>query len=78
MNERKAYASPAVLTEDLLEQTSLACNATALDSTHTPGGNYAAGVYDDCGINVAKNGAFAERGVCGIVLTGPEQLVVLS
>ena len=75
---RKVYASPAILTEELLEQTSLACNATAPDSTYTPGGNYAAGVETDCGINVAKNGAFATAGVCAIVLTGPEQLVILS
>jgi hypothetical protein len=79
MNERKVYASPAILTEDVLEQTSLACNSTVPWSEMMDGegsGMFAPVV--GCAINITKNNAFAEDLECEIMLTDPSQVVALS
>jgi hypothetical protein len=64
MDSRKAYAPPAIVAEDVLEQTSLACNATAPFRGFTRscfGGqailpNFAPGLV--CRTDVSKGGAF--------------------
>lgn len=79
MSARKSYVRPAVLTEDLLEQTSLACNATAAWATHAAGGNFGPGPENNpCALDVSKNGAFANDLFCETVLTGPGEVVALS
>ena len=80
MNVRKAYARPAILTEDVLEQTSLACNSTAPFVGGDNSGNFAPGTDDDgsCQINVAKGNSFAEEEFCATVLRSPSDVVVLS
>ena len=78
MNVRKAYASPAILTEDVLEQTSLACNSTAPFVGDDNSGNFAPSTEVSCQINVAKGNNFAEEEFCATVLRSPSDVVVLS
>lgn len=74
---RKTYVSPAVVSEDLLEQTSLACNATTAFVPTNNGGNFGSGVVG-CTIDVGKNGAFANDNLCETILEGPGEIVALS
>ena len=60
-----------ILTEDVLEQTSLACNTTApFPSDWLPniennnGSNFASSIEVSCQINVAKGNSFAEFYSC--------------
>jgi hypothetical protein len=76
MTAKKSYVRPAVLSEDRVEQTSLACNATQPYEGRTAG-TYATGV-GDCNINVAKGLNFANANVCEIAVEGPSSVVVLS
>ncbi|MDH4136497.1 MAG: hypothetical protein OEW09_07270 [Anaerolineae bacterium] len=85
MDARKEYVAPAIAAEDTLEQTSLACNATAgvpimgniLSSCFAgqPTGNFT----QACGTDVAKGGAFVEQDpYCSVYLDWPAGIVVLS
>ncbi len=81
MNDRKAYVSPAVLTEDVLEQTSLACNSTAPFSTFASPGNFGPGAVGgdaDCTINVSKNNAFSSGPLCLSVIKTGGEVIALS
>lgn len=80
MGDRKGYVAPAIAWEDVLEQTSLACNATqpfpinATCFAGVPQQIYAPGF--ECGTDVSKGGAFASNdSVCNIPVREP---VVLS
>jgi hypothetical protein len=81
--KRKEYAAPAIAWEDVLEQTSLACQATqpypmtgvCFAGVSMP---FASGAPLECTFSVAKGGAFGKS--CDTILL-PEQLrepVVLS
>ena len=80
MNVRKAYASPAILTEDVLEQTSLACNSTAPYIGNNNGSNFAPGASGEigCQISVAKGNNYADEDVCQTILERESDVVVLS
>ena len=83
MKTRKPYAPPRVAAEDILEQTSLACNAT--DEPVIPNGttNHANGGYltfadgIGCVTDVGKDPAFV-AGVCDVVVIWPGEVQVLS
>jgi len=82
MDTRKDYVPPAIVAEDVFEQTSLACNATMpypeIDATCFAGNfqiNFALGLL--CLNNVQKGGAFALE-ACDTNLGGPEEVVALS
>jgi hypothetical protein len=82
---RRTYVRPAVVTEDRVEQTSLACNATqpyplAAGIDEFPGaGAFAPGTsLNGCTTNVAKGLNFANANVCEIAVEGPSSVVVLS
>ena len=71
----KQYMPPAITDEDLVEQTSLACNASApVESQYQ--GNFAPGL--DCWIDVSKNGAFICDMECTVSVPSPEDVFVLS
>lgn len=80
MNTKKPYLRPSVLTEDLLEQTSLACNSTAPASTYTnTPGNFGPGAEDPvCIIDVSKGNAFASENLCETMLYEEGDIVALS
>lgn len=90
MDSKKAYASPAILTEDLLEQTSLACNSTSSGAFNLEAetcefipsiaGTFAPGTVDTpCTTSVAKGGAYGDDASCTTINIGEiEQVVVLS
>ena len=69
---RKTYSRPAITAEDVLEQTSLACNASALPQ-------YGAGPFcPNCGTVVTKGGNYhTQSDTCTIRMTD-EQVVVMS
>lgn len=81
MDNRKMYVRPAVQSEDVLEQTSLACHATM---PYPLMGQCFAGVQPlpnfagvmGCLNDVSKGGAMDSR--CDIVLASPKDIVVLS
>jgi len=75
MDNRKMYVRPAVESEEMLEQTSLACNATQEYDPQQKPRIYAIGL--DCLTDVSKGGAFAFA-ACETNLPGPEAIVVLS
>lgn len=56
MDDRKAYVAPAIAAEDVLEQTSLACNSTAIVLNLIPG----------CDAQANQKGGtwWAEHGFC--------------
>ena len=71
---KKTYVKPAVLAEDVLEQTSLACNAS--EGYQGPSGEaFATGL--SCDRNVQKGNNFAED-QCEFNLDSESQVVVLS
>ena len=76
MDLRKDYAAPAIAAEDVLEQTSLACNVTQpLDNgSFIPGG----GGEIPCDHNPAKGNSFTLVLECPHIVTGPEGVSVLS
>ncbi|UCC88830.1 MAG: hypothetical protein JSV81_05875 [Anaerolineales bacterium] len=85
MGDRKGYVAPVIAWEDVLEQTSLACNATQpfpINATCFAGEpqrlNYAPGL--GCANDVSKGGAFAldDGGGCDISVNLPGGVVVLS
>jgi hypothetical protein len=54
MDHRKDYVAPTIAAEDVLEQTSLACNLSQYD----PNDKTLIGPNEMCRVNVAKGGAF--------------------
>jgi hypothetical protein len=88
MDDRKDYVAPAIAAEDVLEQTSLACQVTepySGDNGVVDGawvaqvGIYATGLA--CTTNVNKGGVFIPgevAGGCSIMAPKPNNLVVLS
>jgi hypothetical protein len=75
MDARENYVAPAIAAEDVLEQTSLACNVTQpLDNgSFVPGG----GGEVPCTHNPAKGGAFVIVFSCPHLVT-EEEVTVLS
>ncbi len=72
MDLRKDYVAPTIAAEDVLEQTSLACNLSQFD----PNDKSLIGPNGMCRVNVAKGGAFTGQFGCS---QGPGQgPVVLS
>jgi len=65
VDTRKTYAAPVITSEDVLEQTSLACNVTVdPTSPDVPAGSFAGvGFCDD---NVAKGGVFFDEFSCDV------------
>jgi hypothetical protein len=76
MGDRKDYVAPAIAAEDVLEQTSLACQVTEPFNPDGAGGAFAPGV-GECSTNVNKGGAFAGGG-CTFKPPNLQQVVVLS
>ena len=73
MDHRKDYVAPAIAAEDVLEQTSLACQVTQWpfdDNNFVPG-------FGQCTENVAKGGAYFPQG-CANPLEDQQTPVVLS
>lgn len=60
---RKPYCVPAILAEDQLEQTSLACNVT-VDPNSPDAPPNAFSPDFECGDNIAKGPAFAMEPYC--------------
>ncbi len=54
MDLRRNYAAPTITVEDVLEQTSLACNVSQFE----PNNKLLIGPNGMCRVNVAKGGAF--------------------
>jgi hypothetical protein len=54
MDHRKDYVAPTIAVEDVLEQTSLACNVSQFDKMDQT----IIGPGAECRVNVAKGGAF--------------------
>ena len=78
MDHRKDYVAPAIAVEDVLEQTSLACQVTEPFPTQ-PGAIFAPGL--PCSTNVNKGGVFIvgkPGSDCTIPAPAPTTLVVLS
>jgi hypothetical protein len=72
MDNRKMYVRPAVESEEMLEQTSLACNA----STEQTAENFPSW---GCKIGVDKNGAWVVKDEnCRAYFDYPKGIVVLS
>jgi hypothetical protein len=82
MDHRKDYAAPAIEWEDVLEQTSLACNATQGVPVVGPSCFAGGGVgtfTQVCGTDVAKGGAFIQTDdFCRVIFDHPGGIVVLS
>jgi hypothetical protein len=83
MDARKPYAPPAIVAEDVLEQTSLACNATqpfrGFTSSSCFGGQQQLPVFAPglpCQASAAKGGAFTGNS-CRFTV-GVNNVVVLS
>ena len=75
MLRKKCYRRPTVETEEILEQASLACTATAGPSEEGEVTFTAA----ECEVDVAKGGAFVDWDPsCTEHLNFPEDLVILS
>ena len=73
------YTAPGITAEDLIEQTSLACNSDRPFPGYPPhDGAWAPGTEIDCSINVAKSGAYADDPVCVWQLDDEGDVVVLS
>jgi hypothetical protein len=73
MDLRKDYVAPAIAAEDVLEQTSLACQVSEWPfgvNSFVPG-------FGPCTDNVAKGGAYFPNG-CANPLEGQQPPVVLS
>jgi len=65
--EKRSYSRPAVLSEDRLEQTSLACNATQdFPEIQNGIGVFAPGLQ--CETNVHKGVSFADLQLCQILV----------
>ncbi len=73
MDYRKDYVAPAIAAEDVLEQTSLACQVTQWPFE----GNSFVPEIGPCTVNVAKGGAYFPQ-VCANPLENQETPVVLS
>ena len=54
MDLRRDYVAPTIAVEDVLEQTSLACNVSQFE----PNNKTLIGPGAQCRVNVAKGGAF--------------------
>jgi hypothetical protein len=74
MGHRKGYVAPAIAAEDVLEQTSLACQVTQFPFDN---GSFAPR-FEACAENVAKGGAFFPNLCDHPLLTDGEVPVVLS
>jgi hypothetical protein len=78
MPQKRAYTRPAIVNEDHLEQTSLACNATESFPLLTNGnGTGAFAPQFECKVNVTKGGSFGDIQFCQI-LVQRGLIVVLS
>ena len=82
MTVKKEYTAPAIETEDVVEQTSLVCNATApfqrgqdLNGANL---NFATGLDFDCQVDVGKGDNFANTQACEFGVDGPDAIVVFS
>ncbi len=74
MLRKKGYRRPTVESEEILEQASLACTATTVESEAE--GTFTAA---ECRVDVAKNGAFEDWDVaCTVWLNFPDDIVILS
>ncbi|UCC87650.1 MAG: hypothetical protein JSV81_22815 [Anaerolineales bacterium] len=81
MDDRKDYVAPAIEWEDVLEQTSLACNAIQGDIVGPAcfAGDGTGTFTQGCGTDVAKGGAFIDEDrYCSTYFDWPEGIVVLS
>ena len=56
MDARKVYVAPTIAAEDVLEQTSLACNVTTLPGN---GDETLIVTGKECETNIAKGGTFS-------------------
>jgi hypothetical protein len=77
MDDRKDYAAPAIAAEDVLEQTSLACQVS--EPFPTTGQDTVFAPFLECATNVSKGGVFIDIEVgCTSVVRDFKQAVVLS
>jgi hypothetical protein len=77
MDDRKDYVAPAITAEDVLEQTSLACQVSEPFPATGPSTVFAP--FLECATNVNKGGAFikVELG-CASAVPNIKEAVVLS
>ena len=83
MDSRQDYVAPAIAWEDVLEQTSLACNATLPPPPLGPNAQCFAGELPvftaACEVDGTKGGSFVELDpVCRVHFEWPDDVVVLS
>ena len=84
MERRREYVAPAIAWEDVLEQTSLACNATSPPPPLGPNAQCFAGeplqvFAQECVQDVTKGGSFAAlETYCEVHFDWPGGVVVLS
>jgi hypothetical protein len=82
MTVKKEYTAPAIETEDVVEQTSLVCNATEPYERNgqvlngLSGLNFATGL--DCQIDVGKGDNWSNTEACEFAVNGPDAVVALS